>query len=344
MMIKYCPNCTGHPYTKEIEYDKCPICGTTLYGELADEKSLTNREKLFFNTNTDSDGKQIQPSLQNDADIFSEDPSINENVTLFNSSYKAKSDTKGQSSQTKVVRGKIGSYSSSGKEDGNHRRLLISKIFDAIVYNQRLEDLLHRFVVRTESGFDEFGNTNHIDVPVNVHGTIAGGMQLADNCEVEVHGKYNRNGVLLAKKIYILNNGYKTRVKFQHSISAIVYSILFIIALAVAIYYSCTESGYFLDNMKYFVITWGIIVAIMSVLYITLIMSKIGIATRIATGKPGKFPFLGILIFSFIIAAVILLLLGGISGISALLISLLKYIIPIIILIVIVVLLLKIII
>lgn len=41
------------------------------------------------------------------------------------------------------------------------------------------------------------GFGSYVDVPVNVHGTIAGGIQIIDNCEVEIRGKY-KNHVLMA--------------------------------------------------------------------------------------------------------------------------------------------------
>ena len=47
MIIKYCPECIGFPYTKNMSMDTCPTCGSDLETEIVSKESfLKKREKL----------------------------------------------------------------------------------------------------------------------------------------------------------------------------------------------------------------------------------------------------------------------------------------------------------
>lgn len=206
-------------------------------------------------------------------------------------------------SSTKV-HGKVYQYSNTILEGGNYRRLFFQKIYDAIVYRQRCEDILHRFKVRIEHGNDSFGAKRYTDVEVNVHGTLTSGSRISDNTEVEVTGKY-REGVLWASNIEVVNNGYRSPVNFQHSAKAVIYVILAICSAILLSYIGISSNGGFLDNIGAFARIWLISAAVLTVLYLLAIFSKIGIMTRIATGKPNKFPLLGIILMSLIIALIV---------------------------------------
>lgn len=352
MIIKYCPECIGRPYTTHLDTVNCPVCGAVLASEFVGEDELYTRSKLpesyptdensfgdtsaFPSDNEDSyeanddNNPFVNPFSGNDIKPFnSNPPSAEVNSAVYQQPVVPKSE---KSNMEKVIRGKVASYSSTGKEDGSYRRLLPSKILDALVYHQRLEDVLHRFTVRVDGGSDLMGFGNYVDVPVNVHGTIAGGMQITDNCEVEVKGKY-KNHVLMAQSIDIINNGYKSRVKFQHSVKAVFYSILFLIAAVVAIYFAATSDGNFLNELKYFMITWAVIAAITIVLYIIISFSKLGLLARFASGKSKRFPLLGILVLSFIATVIFIKCIGGVAGLGNLFSNLLIALLPLVILI-----------
>lgn len=200
-----------------------------------------------------------------------------------------------------VIRGKVTNYTNSQKENSGYRRFFIKKILDAIMYKQRFDDTLHSFTVRVNNGNDTFGHQIYADIPVNIHGIVSGGMQLVDNIEVEITGKYC-NGILIASSISVLNNGYKSPVKFQHSVKAILYGILTLFALAFLVFIGVSSGGGFFQNIGSFLKTWLIASVIVTVLYFLVTFSKIGIMARMATGKPRKFPLIGILLVSLVLA------------------------------------------
>ena len=122
---------------------------------------------------------------------------------------------------------------------------------------------------------------------------MSGGIQLVDNIEVEITGKYC-NGILIANSISVLNNGYKSPIKFQHSVKAILYGILTLFALAFLVFIGVSSGGSFFQNIGSFLKTWLIASVTVTVLYFLVTFSKIGIMTRMATGKQRKFPLIGI--------------------------------------------------
>lgn len=171
------------------------------------------------------------------------------------------------------------------------------------------------------------GYSQYSDIPVNVHGTIASGMQITDNAEVEVEGKY-RNGVLMASKVSVVNNGYHSQIKIQRSISAIIYGVLAVVAAIALIVFVANTDGNFFANLKSFLLTWLVVSVVIAVLYLVLIFSKIGFLTRMATGKPKKFPIVGILLFSLIITMIFMNSFGIGASLSGLFSKLLIAIMP----------------
>lgn len=356
MMVKYCNKCSGHPYTEDFSVSNCPVCNSELLFEMVSTESIANRPKLSpvkFNVATHE--KTVFPvsskssggfKQSGDNGLFPVRPTQEQKeagtntanlVSTTNSSSVPSTISVGGNNQGSVApdarsggtvfTGKVSQYSCTGKEDGNYRRLLITKIIDAVVYHQRLEDVLHRFNVRVENGKDAMGYSQYSDIPVNVHGTIASGMQITDNAEVEVEGKY-RNGVLMASKVSVVNNGFNSQIKFQRSVSAIIYGVLAVVAAIALIVFVANTDGNFFANLKSFLLTWLVMSVVTAVLYLVLIFSKIGFLTRMATGKPKKFPIVGILLFSLIITMIFMNSFGIGASLSGLLSKLLVAIMP----------------
>ena len=334
----------------------CPVCNSELLFEMVSTESIANRpklspvkfnvathEKTVFPVSSKSSGgfKQsgdnglfpVRPTQEqkeagtNTANLVSTTNSSSVPSTISVEGNNQGSVAPDARSGGTVFTGKVSQYSCTGKEDGNYRRLLITKIIDAVVYHQRFEDVLHRFNVRVENGKDAMGYSQYSDIPVNVHGTIASGMQITDNAEVEVEGKY-RNGVLMASKVSVVNNGFNSQIKFQRSVSAIIYGVLAVVAAIALIVFVANTDGNFFANLKSFLLTWLVMSVVTAVLYLVLIFSKIGFLTRMATGKPKKFPIVGILLFSLIITMIFMNSFGIGASLSGLLSKLLVAIMP----------------
>ena len=212
-----------------------------------------------------------------------------------------------------IVSGKVCKYSRSSKEEDKYRRLIFERLWHLFVYGQRCDDVLHRFSVASDEK-DGRGYTRSKEVPVNVYGIIAGGATLQENDEVEVIGKYNRNNVLRANRVYIKNSGRPVQLKLQHSVKAITYTVLLILAVAALIYSIINYDGAFLDGVKKFFITWGVFSVIYLILFgiATLSVGFMGFLVRALRGK--GFPIAAILILSFI-TALVYLDVGGLGGI-----------------------------
>lgn len=231
-----------------------------------------------------------------------------------------------------TIIGKLTRYSSTNLEKG-YKRLFITKVIDALIYHQRMDDVLHRFTVRVDQDKDAFGYSNFKDIPVNVHGVIAGGAQLDENADVEVTGTF-KNNVLMARSIDIINSGYRSRVKFQHSRQGILYGVLAAIALFFLIYVGASSNGGFFQNIGSFFVAWLVSAAIVTVLYLALFMSHFGFLLAI---RRKGFPFIGILLISFILALLYMNMFGLGTGVGGLLSKALSSILPIIIVIIVIV-------
>lgn len=301
MLVKYCPSCDGRPYTSNTKMKVCPNCGKALQTEFVADGNLADREMLIDVDDVDDSLVASNRGTQDLVDISDKDNGIENPVIPVPEDNKFNNDNR--------IVGKVHNYSSTGNEDGTYRRFFITKLIDAIVFKQRYEDVLHRFMVRVDNG-GSYGYSNYTDVPVNVHGTIAGGMQISDNTDVEVVGKY-KNGVLMAEDIYIINGGYKSRVSFQRNLSSLVYIFFSLLALGALVYYGITANGTFTENLQYLLIRWAVVFVVLSVLYFVFILSRLGVAIRISSGKRMGFPIFRILIFSLAIALAFIYALGS---------------------------------
>ncbi len=347
MIVKYCNICPGRPYTTNLQVQTCPKCGSTLGMESVDESQLEGREQLRIPTSSAPGSEQTFPCGRGDGTEQNVTPQnkaaprrngegnlapAGENRIAIPTSRNIDTENIGTFVPEKTIRGRILQYSSSGKEDGQYRRLFPVRLFQALFYHQRLEDVLHRFTVRVDRGRDALGHDAYTDIPVNVHGTVSGGMQLNDNAEVEVRGKYC-DGVLMASEIYIINNGYSSKVRFQRSVSAIINSILLTI-MACVICYIGASSGNFFESILQFCKVWGIAAVIFCVLYLIANLSKIGILVNMMSKKEKKFPFMGILVVSFTCAFLFIAAFGSIAGFGSYLSGLAMSILPVVIIII----------
>lgn len=343
MVVKYCEHCQGRPYTTDLQMNTCPKCGKMLGIESADETELEGRREIFVpEKSTFSKDEPEEETTPNKLKWRNEEESLDEGHSKTLPTEK-KENTKVSVIPEKsisnsfipdeCIRGRVAQYSSTGKEDGEYRRLLPVKIYQAIVYRQRLEDVLHRFTVRVEQGEDALGYQNYTDIPVNVHGTIAGGLQIVDNAEVEVHGKY-KNGVLMADSVYVINNGYESKVGFQHSVKAITYGILSAIMLAFICFVAASSNGNFIANIKEFFTVWFVIAAILTVLYLITSLTKIGLLTRMFSNKRRTFPLFGILLISLALAFLFVSVFGSFAGFGSYLSGWIYSLVPIIIIVV----------
>lgn len=366
MIIKYCPFCAGAPYTKKLDKTNCPICSSVLRASTADASDLLYRSELVFSDDEYSDilpGEEeeerdysdLLPGNEDEERDYSdllpgnEDEKLNDEQaspapwgggipeTTTSSMESIGSNDKAAtafSAGTSCLCGKVSQYSNTLQEGGKYKRFIIIKLWHALVYRQRFEDILHRFTLRVPQGQDAYGNIMTTDVVVNAHGTIADGATISDNAEVEVIGKYC-GAVFMASEINVVQNGCKTPVKFQHSKTAILYGILAIVALLFLIYIGVSAPGGFFQNIGSFLKTWLITFIVVTVLYFIAIFSKLGIMFRMATGKQRKFPFVGLLLVSLVIALIIFYNFGIGAGIGSVLGSLFSSILEIAVMIVI---------
>ncbi len=341
MIIKYCPSCAGRPYTNELYNDNCPKCGSFLETEfVSDQSTLSKRSKLpsvpkgseaSFNKgdNTgmfdDEMYKDEHPTGsfpeiktaseedafldfgdENDRPISGKKSGKIETPTVRHGRNQVKSSTVSsnrlRNSGTKVIYGRVADYSSSGREDGNYRRLFFQRISDYFLYGQKMEDVLHRFYVKNRDE-DAMGYSRSSSELVNVHGTIGGGVSINNNDEVEVHGKYNRDGVFMAREIFVTTDGNHLRVRFQNSPSQMTNSVLVIIALIMVVFTLFHFNGNIFAGFSFFLKSWLAMAVIITVLYFVL-FSRLAVA-RMFFGRKA-FPLGSILIISFIATLVYL--------------------------------------
>ena len=190
-----------------------------------------------------------------------------------------------------VVRGRVANYSNSESEAGSYRRLFVQRLVDAILYNQRFEDLVHRFTVRV--GSDDPLSGSYVDVPVNVHGTIAGGMQLMDNAEVEVTGRY-KNGVLMARRIDVVNGSMRTVIQLQHDVKGAVIGVAALALAAFLAFGGLASGGALFGGIGSFMATWLIMSGIVATVWFFL-LSRMGTVAQVLFLRDGRFPLVAIL-------------------------------------------------
>ncbi len=331
MVVKYCPFCEGFPYTRDLSMRHCPVCRTKLSAENVEEESLALRSEIATSTVSSEETSKDNANLPEnripydsveEKEFQSSSETHGSNVPI-----KTREDTKitrpeksrreccetptNRRRGTVTVRGRVSQYSCTdggGREGGNYRRLLVSKIYQALVYGQRFEDVLHRFTVHSTERQDAF---NQVETPVtwvNVHGTIWGGMQIVDNSEVVVTGKY-RNGVLMADSVHIVDGGNNSRIRFQHSAGAITAGVLFLLALAFMLFVGFSSENFW-GNIGSFLTIWIVFQVILWVLYLIFRLSRLGLLLHMGRGFSFA-PLIIITILSFILTLIYISAMGG---------------------------------
>lgn len=318
MLIKYCDRCAGMPYTRNTNATCCPKCNSTLRLESCEEYELLSRIEMTVSEDTDLGEKEKKP--------FSPFGNFPENKgEKKNESSRPMSSTRAQERNAReeyssddnlsfyddqanrgdvCITGRISQYSVTGRKDGSYRRLLPVRLYQAVVYRQRLEDVLHRFTVSVNTGNDGTGFDNTTEIPVNVHGTIAGGIQLTDNAEAEVRGRFN-DGVLMAYDVRIIDNGHMSKVSFQRNVRAITFGIVAAILFVLVCYFGATSLVSFGDSVKALLAAWLICFVGLTIAYFVFSFTRTGIMFSMIRGERRKFPFLTFLIISFALAFLI---------------------------------------
>lgn len=329
MIIRYCPYCDGYPYTTNMSIGTCPHCGSPLSQEFVGEDDLFGRPsfddqaKPWFGDGPFDDGgdydwppKDPDETAENTygqdpTQRWGEDTSIPPTAIIQTPDGESSKDNylgphvhnrrKRASSYERsgIVRGRVANYSNTENEPGTYRRFFVQRLWDAIVYGQRFEDVLHRFTVRVDS--DPIVGS-YVDVPVNLHGTIAGGMQITNNAEVEVYGRY-KNGVLMAQRIDVINAGARTTINVQHNVGAML-TVFGVAAICCLFAYGMYSSGgALLANLGSFLSIWLGMSTIVAVIWLFL-LSRMGPFVQFLFFQHGKFPLVGILVWGLLLTLV----------------------------------------
>ena len=327
VFLNVCVSC--HGYTPDEDLTECPVCGGELsfrpidikdkstYKKLEDmdnDRSNSGKNEQFddpfdesFSAPMNYDSKSDNGSSSTSEEFFVHRPQNNDHSRLTS--------VNNDQSFTGIVY----NYKNSDNDGSKYSRLLIMKLWDAVVYKQRMEDVLHYFRLHTSSGKDLDGMEISKNINVNVHGTIIGGAHLADNSRLTVRGKF-KNGVLMASEITDDDSG--SHIRFRRSYKAIattvVISILFLFGLIHCIT-SSSSIGDFFHNIGTFFWTLIIVYVVLLVIYFIASFTKFGIIMRAVSQKKMSIPWLALFIIAFAITILIMSNMSGIgSGLSSL--------------------------
>lgn len=221
------------------------------------------------------------------------------------------------------IRGKVSQYKTYSDKSGNYRRLLPRKIYQALVYGQRFEDLLHSFIVTEIKGSDSAGNPIQQKYVVNVHGSTNYGATLIDNEEVEVRGKFTHDNIMMARDIRVINGTISTPIKFQRSVKLIALTCLIIALFVLGIIgFASIGSGNsisgFMNNVWSFITTMFAVYVILLILYVVSSFTRIGFMTRLLSGgRRRSSPLITMLVIAFILT----LLLYNVFGLGTIMAS-----------------------
>ena len=323
VFMNICESC--HGYTIDEKMTECPVCGGELAFKPIDVKDKTKYRNLddmgFDDFASDND-----PSFDDSLDDDYTEPKKRNNTSDNNTDYddtdvdfipnpRSSSTSSSRSlSNDEFFTGIVYSYRNSDNDGSNYSRLFVMRLWDAIIYRQRMEDVLHYFRLHTSSGKDLDGMELSNDINVNVHGTIVGGAHLADNSRLTVRGKF-KNGVLMASDITDDDSG--SHIRFRRSYKAIattiVLGILFLMGLIYGIS-SCNSVGGVFHNIGVFFGTLVIVYVVLIVFYLIASFTKFGIMMRVLSQRKTTVPWLALFIVAFAITILILFNLSGIGG------------------------------
>lgn len=359
MIIKYCSNCFGSPYTENLDLENCPLCGSLLSTKMINDKSeLSNWPKLpsgfgaFDFDSQDMKGAFDAKPQESNESFGAFDDAMYDTENRDNGFSDIDIDSHEESTSGCVskpngtmdvcIRGKVSQYTVVNGKSGQYRRLFLRKLWQAIKYGQRLEDVLHIFTVTENVGRDDMGYSVTNTYVVNVHGSINYGASIVDHEDVEVKGRFTHDNILMAKEVNVLNGNMSTPVKFQHSVKFIAISCVIIAILLLVLFTATGAGGSAMGNIRDFIVTMFTIYIALLVLYLIASFTRIGFMVRLLSGgRKGKTPLLTMLIISFILTLIVYNVFGIGATIGNMIASVLGAIGPIIIVIIGVVILLK---
>lgn len=318
VFMNICEKC--HGYTTDEGMTECPVCG----GELA-FKPIDVKEKAKYKNLDDMGFDDFafdnESSFADPLDDDFADPKKRSNndyddtdVDFTPKSRSSRTSHPSSLSSGESFTGIVYSYRNSDNDGSNYSRLFVMRLWDAIIYRQRMEDVLHYFRLHTSSGKDLDGMEVSKDINVNVHGTIVGGAHLADNSRLTVKGKF-KNGVLMASDITDDDSG--SHIRFRRSYKAIVTTIVLGILFLIGLIYGISNSnsvGDVFHNIGVFLRTLAIVYVVLIVLYLIASFTKFGIMMRVLSQRKTTVPWLALFIVAFAITILILSNLFGIGG------------------------------
>lgn len=300
MVIKYCPNCVNSPYTKNILMEVCPNCGTNLETEVVYKESALKKRMILSDSSLITEKSHDDHTEENDSEEKYELDFQNRNtsdlVGIDDSSRINNRNKNVYPRSSNRISGRVINYKCSSDEGGQYRRSFFRKLIDYILYGQKSEDVLHRFRVHIGQA-DSFGYTRAKDIPVNVHGSISNGLSIDNNSDVEIKGKYNANRIFMAKEIYIVNYGSKTKVNFRHDSRFISDFIYMMIAVVFVVITAANYKGGFFDGIGKFFKTWIVMLIIFSILYLFLFAKLLFLSVIMGNKKTS---ISGVVFLSFI--------------------------------------------
>ena len=318
VFMNICESC--HGYITDEGMTKCPVCGDKLAFKLIDVKEKAKYKNLddmgfddfaFDNESTfadplDDDFADPKKRSNNDYD--------DTDVDFIPKPHSSSTSRSRSLSSDESFTGIVYSYRNSDNDGSNYSRLFVMRLWDAIIYRQRMEDVLHYFRLHTSSGKDLDGMEVSKDINVNVHGTIVGGPHLADNSRLTVKGKF-KNGVLMASDITDDDSG--SHIRFRRSYKAIVTTIALGILFLIGLIYGISSSnsvGDVFHNIGVFFVTLAIVYVVLIVLYLIASFTKFGIMMQVLSQRKTTVPWLALFIVAFAITILILSNLSGIGG------------------------------
>ncbi len=279
MIIKYCPNCHGAPYTEDVGMASCPICGSNLeIASVSDEEVSTRKEF----------------SELNPTETFS---TFESTTSSGNVGFHPQTSGFQKPNGTICITGRVSEYTKVDATQG-YRRLFFQKWQQALGYGQRMEDVLHSFSVTDDDG------QGYV---VNVHGSTNVGAQLHDNATVQVRGKMTSDNVLMATHIDVMNGGIVTPVRFQRSVRGTFTVILLLLSLVMSVVVAAKKGTGFMSALESIYATAAITFLVLLVIYLAALFSRMGLILVMFSGRKEKrgSPFGTMLVMSLIISLLI---------------------------------------
>ena len=262
--IRYCSKCEGHPYyIVENEYATpffCSFCSSELIERMVDD-SVLKRDYIAMESYEETNSNQ---NAVTESHISNENMSVDNWIPSETSIRVPVYDTEYQSEPSGnvyispnavrgVVRRKIA--------DASFHRYYLQKMFEKIVYKQRMSDVLNIFYITL---MDDSDNAIGDEVSVRIHGDIEGGIEsIYEGCLLTANGKYSagQSNEFIASEIYV--NGNSKRVKYEKDdfLVWLVPIIGLAVVMGVVAMFSDTDhvagESNFLETIKLFLILSG---------------------------------------------------------------------------------------